>query len=88
MQIFFYVFRWWKELNLAEKFPYARDRIVEAYMMAVAVSFEPQFSVSRLLFCKLIQMLALVDDTCDSYATLQEVQSFKTALERSGMPPP
>ena len=55
-------------------------------MMAVAITFEPQFSVSRLLFCKLIQMLALVDDTYDSYATLQELQSFANALERFGMP--
>ncbi|XP_065850982.1 terpene synthase 5-like isoform X2 [Euphorbia lathyris] len=44
--------KWWKDLNVVENLPYARDRLVEAYMWALGFVFEPQCSISRMLICK------------------------------------
>ncbi|KAF2287619.1 hypothetical protein GH714_001865 [Hevea brasiliensis] len=49
---------------------------------SAGVQFEPNFALSRILLTKCIQILALVDDTYDSYGTLQELQCFTDALER------
>ncbi|XP_057997684.1 probable terpene synthase 6 [Hevea brasiliensis] len=76
------VSRWWKELDLAKGLPYVRDRIAEGFFESAGVQFEPNFALSRILLTKCIQILALVDDTYDSYGTLQELQCFTDALER------
>ncbi|KAF2287613.1 hypothetical protein GH714_001728 [Hevea brasiliensis] len=73
---------WWKELDLAKGLPYVRDRIAEGFFQSAGVQFEPNFALSRILLTKCIQILALVDDTYDSYGTLQELQCFTDALER------
>uniref|UniRef100_A0A2C9WHR0 Uncharacterized protein n=1 Tax=Manihot esculenta TaxID=3983 RepID=A0A2C9WHR0_MANES len=74
--------RWWKDSDVAEKLDYSRDRIVEAYMWAIGPHFEPQYSVSRILVAKYIEILTLIDDTYDGYATIDEVQHFTAAVER------
>ncbi|XP_065847200.1 terpene synthase 5-like [Euphorbia lathyris] len=74
--------RWWKDLNVAENLPYARDRLVEAYMWAVGFIFEPQYSISRMFICKYISLLTPVDDTYDSYGTIEELQLLTTAFQR------
>uniref|UniRef100_A0A2C9VG41 Terpene synthase N-terminal domain-containing protein n=1 Tax=Manihot esculenta TaxID=3983 RepID=A0A2C9VG41_MANES len=76
------VSRWWKELDLAKDLPYARDRIVEGYFESAGLQFEPKFALSRIRLTKCIQILALVDDTYDSYGTLEELKCFTDALER------
>ncbi|KAL9381983.1 hypothetical protein Peur_025018 [Populus x canadensis] len=77
--------RWWNDLNLAEEFPYARDRIVEVYLWANGVHFEPQYAFSRMMVTKYTKMVSLVDDTYDAYASLEEIQHFTNAIERCSM---
>lgn len=69
-------------MNLVEKLPYMRDRIVECYIWALGSIFEPQFAASRLLIAKYVQMTTAVDDTYDAYGTLDELQRFTAAFER------
>uniref|UniRef100_A0A2K1WN29 Isoprene synthase, chloroplastic n=1 Tax=Populus trichocarpa TaxID=3694 RepID=A0A2K1WN29_POPTR len=74
--------RWWNDLNFAEEFPYARDRIVEIYVWANGVHFEPQYAFSRMMVTKYLKILSLVDDTYDAYASFEEIQHFTNAIER------
>ncbi|KAB1215220.1 (-)-germacrene D synthase [Morella rubra] len=44
--------KWWKDLNVAENLPFARDRVVELYFWGLGGGFEPQYSLSRKIFTK------------------------------------
>ncbi|MBA0702120.1 hypothetical protein Goari_022496 [Gossypium aridum] len=74
--------RWWKDLDVRRKFPYARDRVVEGYFWTLGVYFEPQYSLGRKIFTKVIAMSSIIDDTYDSYATYDELIPYTAAIER------
>ncbi|EXB75315.1 (-)-germacrene D synthase [Morus notabilis] len=74
--------RWWKEVDFENKLPYIRDRIVELYVWALAVYFEPQYSLGRKILTKVLAFISVLDDTCDSYATFEELELFTAAIER------
>ncbi|WCJ20236.1 Terpenoid cyclases/Protein prenyltransferases superfamily protein [Euphorbia peplus] len=73
---------WWKNTNVAKNLPYARDRLAESYLWALGSIFEPQYSLSRMIICKYVQLVTLVDDTYDTYGTMDELKHFTTAIER------
>ncbi|XP_065849693.1 terpene synthase 5-like isoform X2 [Euphorbia lathyris] len=73
---------WWKNLNVAENLPYVRDRLVEGYMWALGSCFEPQYSLSRILISKYVTVVTMLDDTYDSYGTIDELRLFTAALQR------
>ncbi|KAK6161771.1 hypothetical protein DH2020_005152 [Rehmannia glutinosa] len=74
--------RWWNELDLKSKLPYARDRVVEAYVWATTFHVKPQYSYVRVAVAKSIQMLTTLDDTYDNYATLDEADLFTEIMQR------
>ncbi|XP_049369990.1 sesquiterpene synthase 14b-like [Solanum verrucosum] len=74
---------WWKNIDVANKFSYARDRLVECYFGAVGLHFEPQQSRARIMTGKILSILNIVDDTFDAYATFDELVLFTNAIERS-----
>ncbi|KAI3468317.1 hypothetical protein Pfo_024980 [Paulownia fortunei] len=74
--------RWWKELDLVSKLSYARDRVVECYFWTLGVYFEPQYSRARIMLAKTIAMISVIDDTYDSYGTVDELAIFTDAIER------
>ncbi|XP_011082247.2 vetispiradiene synthase 3 isoform X2 [Sesamum indicum] len=74
--------RWWKELDLVSKLSYARDRVVECYFWTLGVYFEPQYSRARIMLAKTIAMISVIDDTYDSYGTVDELEIFTDAVER------
>ncbi|KAI3454012.1 hypothetical protein Pfo_010675 [Paulownia fortunei] len=76
------VSRWWKELDLVSKLSYARDRVVECYFWTLGVYFEPQYSRARVMLAKTIAMISVIDDTYDSYGTVDELAIFTDAIER------
>ncbi|KAL2236109.1 vetispiradiene synthase 3 [Sesamum indicum] len=76
------VSRWWKELDLISKLSYARDRVVECYFWTMGVYFEPQYSRARVMLAKTIAMISVIDDTYDSYGTVDELAIFTDAIER------
>ncbi|PIN06030.1 Vetispiradiene synthase [Handroanthus impetiginosus] len=76
------VSRWWKDLDLVSKLSYARDRVVECYFWTIGVYFEPQYSRARVMLAKTIAMISVIDDTYDSYGTVDELEIFTHAVER------
>ncbi|PHT24978.1 Vetispiradiene synthase 1 [Capsicum baccatum] len=73
---------WWKDLDFASKLSYVRDRMVECFFWAVGVYFEPQYSRARVMLAKCIAMISVIDDTYDSYGTLNELVVFTEAVDR------
>lgn len=76
------VSRWWKDLDIVTKLPYARDRAVECYFWALGVYFEPQYSKARVMLAKSIAMISVVDDTYDSYGTIEELEVYTDVIQR------
>ncbi|KAK8473951.1 hypothetical protein V6N11_008386 [Hibiscus sabdariffa] len=76
------LYSWWKEENMASKFPYMRHRLVEAYLTAVGYYFEPRYALARYIYTKLLMVWALMDDTYDAYGTFEELQCLTDAMKR------
>ncbi|CAA3011504.1 vetispiradiene synthase 2-like [Olea europaea subsp. europaea] len=76
------VSRWWKDLDLVSKLPYARDRVVECFFWAMGVYHEPQYSIARIMLTKTIAMTSIIDDTYDAYGTVDELEVFTEAIMR------
>ncbi|CAN0927250.1 Alpha-terpineol synthase, chloroplastic [Linum grandiflorum] len=74
--------RWWKELGFPEKLEFARDRLVESFQWAVALSPEPEFSYCRKTMSKLTSLINVIDDVYDIYGSLDELELFTAAIER------
>ncbi|KAJ1378004.1 Terpenoid cyclases/protein prenyltransferase alpha-alpha toroid [Sesbania bispinosa] len=74
--------KWWKELDVPRKLPFVRDRFVECCFWSLGTYFEPQYSQARKIMMKVIGMISIVDDTYDSYGTIDELELFTKAIER------
>ncbi|XP_058094640.1 probable terpene synthase 2 [Magnolia sinica] len=74
--------RWWKDLGLATKYPFARDRLVETYFWILGVYFEPQYTRARAIKTKIMKLLSIIDDIYDAYATFDELEIFTNAVYR------
>ncbi|KAI3812654.1 hypothetical protein L1987_17366 [Smallanthus sonchifolius] len=74
--------KWWKNLDVSNKLPYVRDRIVEGYFWILAVYFEPQHSESRIFLMKACNLVIMLDDTYDNYGTYEELAIFTEAVQR------
>ncbi|XP_042399428.1 alpha-humulene synthase-like isoform X1 [Zingiber officinale] len=73
---------WWNDLALTESLKFARDRVVECYYWIVGVYFEPQYSHPRIITCKVISLMSIMDDIYDNYSTLEESRLLTEAIER------
>nr|QNC49792.1 terpene synthase 10 [Leucophyllum frutescens] len=74
--------RWWNEFDLKSKLSHSRDRMVECYLWGLASHFEPEYSFIRVAAGKSMQLVSLMDDTYDNYATLEEAELFTEVLQR------
>ncbi|MCD7447965.1 Trehalose-6-P synthase/phosphatase complex subunit [Datura stramonium] len=75
--------RWWKNSCLADKLPFTRDRIVEAFLWIAGMMFEPQKNqYCRIMLAKVTAMATVIDDIYDVYGTLDELELFTHAVER------
>lgn len=68
---------------LAEKLSFSRDRLVENLFWAVGIEFEPPHSYFRRMLTKVIAFVGIIDDIYDVYGTLDELEVFTDAIERS-----
>ncbi|XP_073129016.1 gamma-cadinene synthase-like [Henckelia pumila] len=80
--------RWWRDSNMSSKVPYVRDRIVESYVWGVGMNYEPQYSFARTAVAKAVQLIAVLDDTYDTYAPLEDLEIFTQVLQRRKHVPP
>ncbi|KAI3499842.1 hypothetical protein L1887_35656 [Cichorium endivia] len=76
------IYKWWKDFDVPNNLPYARDRLVECYFWALSVYFEPQYSESRMFLARVLSMATLLDDTYDAYGTYEELLIFTEAIQR------
>nr|ASP45390.1 TPS6 [Tripterygium regelii] len=74
--------RWWTSSGLPEKLCFTRDRLMENYLWAVGLGFEPQFGYMRRMNTKVHQLLTTVDDVYDIYGTLDELEVFTDVIQR------
>ncbi|XP_022717942.1 (+)-delta-cadinene synthase isozyme XC14-like [Durio zibethinus] len=76
------IYRWWKGLDVANNFPFIRDRLVECYLWILGVYFEPHYSLARMFMTKVIAMTSILDDIYDAYGTHEELEIFTKAIHR------
>ncbi|KAH0458423.1 hypothetical protein IEQ34_013738 [Dendrobium chrysotoxum] len=72
---------WWKDLNITKSLPFTRDRLIEGYIWALIVYFEPHFSRARLMMAKVISLITILDDIYDVYGTVEELQLLTDVIE-------
>ncbi|KAL2924930.1 (-)-germacrene D synthase [Bienertia sinuspersici] len=73
---------WWDDLDFKNKLPYARQRCVECHYWSIAMYYEPQYSLARMLLVKVLKAISLLDDTYDAYGTFEELKLLTQAFER------
>ncbi|KAL5802256.1 hypothetical protein ACOSQ4_030561 [Xanthoceras sorbifolium] len=73
---------WWKDLNLPSKLPYIRDRVMESFLWISIIYSEPCYSYARSILFKINNLMTVIDDTYDSYGTLEELRLFNDAVQR------
>ncbi|GMJ02861.1 terpene synthase 02 [Hibiscus trionum] len=74
---------WWKELNIKERLPFARDRLVEIYFWAMGSAPPgPQYAKCRRNIAKFGSLDTPLDDIYDTYGTLDELEKYTNAIKR------
>ncbi|KAB2630560.1 (-)-germacrene D synthase-like [Pyrus ussuriensis x Pyrus communis] len=74
--------RWWKDLDVPNKLPFVRDRLVEVYFCwSLSVYIEPQYSFATRTSCKVTAITSIIDDFYDAYGTYEELELFTEAIE-------
>ncbi|KAL3819751.1 hypothetical protein ACJIZ3_005656 [Penstemon smallii] len=76
------ILRWWKNLGLLEVLTFTRDRVVESFLCAVGVAYEPQYGSLRKWLTKAITLILIIDDVYDIYGSMKELEQFTYAVER------
>ncbi|XP_044461959.1 (E)-beta-farnesene synthase-like [Mangifera indica] len=77
------ILRWWKTTGFTKELPYIRDRIVEEYFWVLGMyNYEPKYAYGIRKLTEVFSMQILLDDTFDSYGTLEELTLFTEAIRR------
>ncbi|KAF4371202.1 hypothetical protein F8388_020929, partial [Cannabis sativa] len=76
------IMRWWKKHDFANKFPFARDRMVELYFWMLGIYYEPKYSRARKLTTKISALISITDDIYDAYGTIDELELLTQAMQR------
>ncbi|MFQ6652725.1 hypothetical protein Gotur_024454 [Gossypium turneri] len=80
-----YASKWWRDIGLGEKLPFARDMLIENFLWTVDIAFDPHFGNLRRILTKVIALITSIDDVYDVYGTLDELELFTQAVERYDM---
>lgn len=76
------ILRWWKKLGAMKYLCFTRNRVVESYLWAVGVAFEPHYGSLRKCLTKVITLVLIIDDLYDVFGTLDELEAFTNVVER------
>ncbi|RZB76427.1 Alpha-farnesene synthase [Glycine soja] len=74
--------RWWENLGIKKELSFARIRLVESFMCAVGVAFEPKYKSIKKWLTKVIIFVIILDDVYDIHASFEELKPFTMAFER------
>ncbi|XP_044335862.1 alpha-terpineol synthase, chloroplastic [Triticum aestivum] len=77
--------RWWNNLQVHSRLPFARDRLVECYLWMLGVYYQPNCSRGRIILTFVIYTTTIIDDIYDSFGTSEECELFTEWVERSFM---
>lgn len=67
---------------MLEVLTFSRDRVVESFLWAVGVAYEPQYGSLRKWLTKAVLLVLIIDDVYDIYGSMHELHQFTTAVER------
>ena len=56
---------------------------MEACFWIVGVYYEPQYCLARRIMKKVLAISSIIDDVYDAYGTIDEIEIFTSAVERS-----
>ncbi|KAK7263936.1 hypothetical protein RJT34_31535 [Clitoria ternatea] len=73
---------WWENLGINKELGFARNRLVESFMCAAGVAFEPKYKSIRKWLTKVIVFVLIIDDVYDIHASFEELKPFTMAFER------
>nr|QIQ55999.1 putative terpene synthase 8 [Eremophila drummondii] len=76
------VSRWSKNIRLAEKLPFVRDRVVESFIYASGFVEPRDCGNARIANAIFSYLLITIDDIFDVYGTLEELQLYTHAIDR------
>ncbi|XP_071703632.1 (E)-beta-farnesene synthase-like [Rutidosis leptorrhynchoides] len=76
------VCKWWKDLDMRNKLPFVRDRVIEGFFWILGIYYEPQHSRTRVFLIKSCMWIIVLDDRFDNYGTYEELELFTQAVER------
>lgn len=74
--------KWYKDMEFQKISPYAREKLPEMYLWILAVFVEPHYSEARIITTKITQLVCVLDDTFDAYATIDELRRLTDAINR------
>ncbi|KAK9014942.1 hypothetical protein V6N11_006077 [Hibiscus sabdariffa] len=74
--------KWWRDTALGEKLSFARDRLMESFLMSMEYTVDPQFGNIRTTLTKVNALITSIDDVYDVYGTLDELELFTQAVDR------
>ncbi|KAF6167360.1 hypothetical protein GIB67_028907 [Kingdonia uniflora] len=74
--------RWWRNIDVATKLNFARDRLAESFLATVGILYLPQHSRCREWLVKVMNFVMIIDDTFDIFGSLDELEHFSNVLER------
>ncbi|GLT50647.1 hypothetical protein SLA2020_241190 [Shorea laevis] len=73
---------WWKRTGLGQNLGFIRDRLMENFLWATGILFQPQYGYFRRMVTQLGALITTIDDVYDVYGTLDELELFTDAIER------
>nr|XP_043633108.1 probable terpene synthase 11 [Erigeron canadensis] len=76
---------WWKQLGLASKLSFVRDRHVECFVWTVGLLPEPNDTSCRIMLAKTIAIMLVIDDIYDTYGAYDDLVLFTRAIQRWGL---
>ncbi|CAB4274271.1 unnamed protein product [Prunus armeniaca] len=76
---------WWRDLDFKNKASFSRDRLMENYLWAMGINYEPRFSECRIGLTKFVCILTIIDDMYDVYGFLEELEHYTLAVCRWNM---
>lgn len=68
--------------DLSNKMSFARDRVMECFLWAMGLRFEPHHKYYRPMMAKLTLLITIMDDLYDVHGTVEELELFTRAVER------